>query len=232
MSTTLTRMKNAARAAVVAAVLAGAGLGLAGNASAELYGNPDKSAPYWQKQKFDNCVLMATADMIGELKGKKISELEIIALATVTPSVMHPGSIYIPPIGNLDNPNLGNGTNPVDMLILLEKYGLSGKVGGDYAKGLKDSVVIKTGMDAIQQYLKEGHKVMAIVNAELIWGTEGPYDKADHALVVTGIDTDKGIVYLNDSGNPKGKKFAVKLETFEKAWATSGQSIVVTDQTS
>jgi hypothetical protein len=233
MSTTFASIKNAARASAVATIVGAAALGLAGTANAELYGNPEKAAPYWQHQQLDNCVLMATADMVGELTGKKISEFEITAVATVTPSVVHPGTIYVPPIGSLDDPNQGMGTDPVDVLRLLQHYDLTGKLGGDLAKGTKDKFVVQTGMDALAQYLKDGHKIMAIVNAQTIWGdTKGPYDKANHALVVTGIDTDKGIVHLNDSGNPKGRDFQVKTATFEKAWATSGQSIVVTDQTS
>jgi hypothetical protein len=234
MNTTFaTRIKNAARAAVIATALGAAALGLAGTANAELYGNPNQAAPYWQHQELDNCVLMATADMVGEVTGEKVSEFEITAVATVTPSVVHPGTIYVPPIGSLDDPNQGMGTDPVDVLVLLQHYDLSGKLGGDLAEGMKDKFVVKTGMEAIAQYLKEGHKVMAIVNAQTIWGdTDGPFDKANHALVVTGIDTDKGIVHLNDSGNPKGRDYQVKIATFEKAWATSGQSIVVTDQTS
>ena len=232
MNTTLASIKNAARAAAVATVVGAAALGLAGTANAELYGNPEKAASYWQHQQLDNCVLMATADMIGELKGKKISEFEITALASVTPSVMHPGTIYVPPIGSLNDPNQGMGTNPVDMLTILEKYDLSGKVGGDLAKDIKQDFVTATGLDAVKQYLKDGRKVMVIVNAETIWGTQGNRDKADHAIVITGIDTDRGIVHLNDSGTKDGRDLQVKLETFERAWETSGQSIVVTDQKS
>ena len=233
MSTTFARMKDAARAATVATVVGAAALGLAGTAHADLYGNPEKAAPYWQHQQLDNCVLMATADMVGELKGKKISEFEITAVATVTPSVVHPGTIYVPPVGSLDDPNQGMGTDPQDVLRLLQHYDLTGKFGGDLAKNVDNKFVVQTGMDSLAEYLKEGHKIMAIVNAQTIWGTtDGPFDKANHALVVTGIDTDKGIVHLNDSGNPKGRDFQVQMATFEKAWATSGQSIVVTDQTS
>jgi hypothetical protein len=232
MRTTLTRIKHIARTAVVAAALGAAALGLAGTANAELYGSPDTAARYWQQQNLDNCVLMSTADMIGQLTGEKISEIEITAVATVTPSVVHPGTIYVPPVGSLDDPNQGMGTDPIDMLVVLEKYDLSGKIGGDIAEGTKPKFVVKTGLEAVAGYLKEGRKAMAIVNAERIWGTKGPYDKANHALVVTGIDTDKGIVHLNDSGNPDGRDFQVKIEMFEKAWATSGESIVVTDQKS
>ena len=234
MSTTFTtRIKDAARAALVATALTGAALGLAGTAHAELYGNPEEAADFWQHQDFDNCVLMATADMIGELQGDMISEFEITATASITPSVVHPGTVYIPPIGSLDDPNQGMGTDPIDSLVLLEKYGFSGKVGGDLAEEVDEEFTTETGMDALAQYLADGQKVMAIVNAQLIWGdTEGPFDEPNHALVVTGIDTDEGVVHLNDSGNPDGRDFQIDIETFERAWATSGQSIVVSDQTS
>ena len=234
MSTTFTtRIKNTARATAVATMLGAAALGLSGTANADLYGNPEAAADYWQQQELDNCVLMATADMIGQLTGDQLSEFEITAVATVTPSVMHPGTIYVPPIGSLGDPNQGMGTDPVDSLILLEHYDLSGTVAGDIAEDIDQDFVSETGMDALADYLADGHKVMAIVNGQLIWGVdEGPFDTANHALVVTGIDTDEGIVHINDSGNPDGADWQVDIETFEEAWATSGQSLVITDQTS
>ena len=233
MSTTFTtRIENAARATLVATALTGAALGLAGTAHAELYGNPEEAADFWQHQEFDNCVLMATADMIGELQGEVISEFEITATASITPSVVHPGTIYIPPIGCLDDPNQGMGTDPIDSLVLLEKYGFSGKRG--LAEGERG--VARRNRDGAPsaRAWPRASEAMAMVNPQLIWGsTEGASSTMpNHALVVTGIDTDEEEVVAQRRGNSDGRDFQIDIETFEHAWATSGQSIVVSDQMS
>jgi hypothetical protein len=41
------------------------------------------------------------------------------------------------------------------------------------------------------------------------------------------VDTAKGIVYVNDSGVPRGGDEAVPIATFEQSWATSGDAMVV-----
>jgi 2-polyprenyl-3-methyl-5-hydroxy-6-metoxy-1,4-benzoquinol methylase len=47
-------------------------------------------------------------------------------------------------------------------------------------------------------------------------------------MEVTGVDTDAGIVHLNDSGPENGADEQVSLETFTAAWQTSGNEMVVT----
>lgn len=46
--------------------------------------------------------------------------------------------------------------------------------------------------------------------------------------MVTGVDTDNGIVHLNDSGGDDGADEQVSISTFNASWATSGNEMVVT----
>lgn len=52
--------------------------------------------------------------------------------------------------------------------------------------------------------------------------------RSDHAVVVTGVDTENGIVHLNDSGTPTGRDEQIPMETFVEAWATSHDFMAVT----
>jgi len=88
-----------------------------------VYGDPDAAARYWQPQRYDDCSLMAVADVVGQLTGDLPSEREIIDLASDTASQAHPGSIYIKPT-DVSDPNTGMGTDPRDVVVLLEQYGV------------------------------------------------------------------------------------------------------------
>jgi hypothetical protein len=76
--------------------------------------------------------------------------------------------------------------------------------------------------------LRDGGAVIVNLNAETIWDLDGDRTQADHALVVTGVDTDNGVVHLNDSGTDDGADEQVSIDTFTAAWQTSGNEMVVT----
>ena len=59
-------------------------------------------------------------------------------------------------------------------------------------------------MPALQEYLADNRKVIAWVNSRTILDTSDQRTKADHYLVVTGVDTNKDIVHLNDPGADHG----------------------------
>jgi len=80
----------------------------------------------------------------------------------------------------------------------------------------------------LEQDLAQQHKVIAAVNAQTIWNTTGDRSQDNHVVVVTGIDTNAGVVHLNDSGIKTGRDERVPLATFERAWATSQNLAVVT----
>ena len=89
-------------------------------------------------------------------------------------------------------------------------------------------------MEALEQDLAGGHKVIAAVNAETIWNYppgKGQRTNADHAVDVTGVDTRTDIVPLNDSGTPNGRDEQIPMATFTQAWATSNNLLIVTQET-
>lgn len=193
-----------------------------------LYGDPVAAAPFWRYQQYDDdCVEMAVADVVGELTGTQPSEHEIVVLAQSTPSSVHPGPIYNKP----KKRKSGDGTSFDDEPALLAHYGIRA-VSTD--KSSAASTHVPTGMVALEQVLTKGRKVIAGVNAEVIWG-DPVEDKdshgeplANHAVVVTGVDTGAGIVHLNDSGSERGADEQVPIDVFTRSWDGSDEQMTVT----
>ncbi|WP_372517568.1 hypothetical protein [Mycobacterium florentinum] len=234
------RIATVAGAAAVAILTGAATLGLAvgtaqatpGNAPSGAgirYGDPTAAAPFWRYQQYDDdCVEMAVADVVGELTGAQPSEHEIVALARSTPSSVHPGPVYKKPTRHRS----GDGTSFDDEPTLLAHYGIRA-VSTDRESAATTHV--PTGMAALEQDLAKGRKVIAGVNAEVIWG-DPVEDKdshgnplANHAVVVTGIDTAAGVVHLNDSGSEQGRDEQVPIDVFVRSWDGSDDQMTVTD---
>jgi hypothetical protein len=189
-----------------------------------LYGDPEAAAQYWRYQSYDDdCVEMSVADVVGEITGDQPSEHAIVKLAQSTPSPSHPGPIYAKP----GKRHHGEGTTFSDEVTLLEHYGIK-SVSTD-----SDSNE-PTGLKALEQDLAAGRKVIAGVNAELVWGDPVEDKDSDgnpasnHAVVVTGVDTKKGVVHLNDPGSEDGKDEQVRIAVFMKSWNTSDDQMTVT----
>jgi hypothetical protein len=227
------KISTIAKTATFAMVAGALALGLAGPAEAAsgtMYGDPVAAAQWWRHQNYDDCAIMASADVVGQVTGKEPSEQAIIKVAQSTPSAVHSGSIYIRP-ANKKNPNSGMGTSPADIPTLLAHYGIKAVIT-DEDDAARTGV--PTGLEALEQQLRAGHKVIVGLNAEMIWnqpieskdGDGNP--RSDHAVVVTGIDTANGVVHLNDSGTKKGRDEQIPLELFLQAWATSHDFMVVT----
>ncbi|OBI49579.1 hypothetical protein [Mycobacterium sp. E787] len=219
---------------VIFAVVAGAvalGAAAPANAASEvLYGDPVAAAEYWHEQRYDDCVLMASADVIGQLTGDAPSEQAIIARAHSTPSVAHAGPIYTKP-ADPDNPNSGEGASLADVPTLLTQYHVAAVVidRDDTARN-----GIRPGIAGLKQALGGGHKVIVSLNGELIWRQpvedkeENGNPVSDHAVVVTGVDATHGIVHLNDSGISEGRDEQIPLQLFVQSWETSNELMVVT----
>jgi hypothetical protein len=193
-----------------------------------LYGDPTTAAPYWRYQSYDDdCVEMSVADVVGEITGHQPSERAIVQLAQSTPSAVHSGPIYTKP----GKRHHGEGTSFDDEPVLLKHYGI------DSVSTDKDSTATTgepTGMKALEQDLAKGRKVIAAVNAEVIW-REPVEDKdsngdpeSNHAVVVTGIDTKTGVVHLNDPGSEDGQDEQVPIDVFVKSWNTSDNQMTIT----
>jgi hypothetical protein len=238
--TTIARKIALAAAGAVLALGVAAGLalslhtGTAQAAATRMYGDPAAAASYWRLQSLDDCGLMAAADVIGQLTKRDVSEREIVAVAQQLPSRTHRGPMYTLPKDSGDPNSTGYGTDPADLPALLAQY----RITATFAGADDDDSGAETGMAALERYLAGGHKVIAGLNAELLWGIpvqtrdQSGNPTADHAVVVTGVDTATGKVHLNDSGNPNGRDETVALDVFAKSWATSGDQMIVTEQTS
>ncbi|MGX9790567.1 Ig-like domain-containing protein [Mycobacterium sp. MMS18-G62] len=189
-------------------------LGGGGASDTGMYGDPVKNAQYWEAQSHgNNCVLMSTAMVIGQLTGKMPTENEIITEAMNTDSVVNEGKkMYL-------GPTSPTGVDIKDAVKLLENHGITAttteleKTEG--AKALKN----------LTAALSQGKSVMVGVHGATIWNaveneppTEGTL-QADHQVVVIAVDLKNRFVYLNDSGfAEQGKNMKVPLDAFMKGW--------------
>jgi Peptidase_C39 like family len=207
-----TGVLNANRAAGMATLIMAACIGLAGVAQADpngqMYGDPGAAAPYWRFQHGEDCGLMAVADVVGQIKGREPTQIGIELRGVFTKSEAHRGRIY-----------RFDGTSVEDLVVLLQKY------------GIQSQLTTGNTMEGLEQDLAGGRKVIAALNAETIWNYprgQGNRTEADHAVVVTGVDTRSDIVHLNDSGTPNGRDEQIPMATFAQAWATGNDILVVT----
>jgi len=209
----LTGIRSAARTVGMATLIIAASISSAGVARADgqMYGDPAKAATYWRYQHQEDCGLMAVADVVGQLTGREPSQIGIETRGIFTKSESHRGDVYF-----------FDGTSPEDMVMLLEKY------------GIQSDLTTGNSIGTVEQDLAAGHKVIAAVNGETIWNYpagQGQRTQADHAVVVTGVDTGANIVHLNDSGTPNGRDEQIPLATFSQAWETSNDLLIVTQAT-
>jgi hypothetical protein len=237
-----TRMAGAAQTAGLAVLAVAAALAMAlsmavGSAHAApdlargegtLYGDPAAAAPFWRYQGYDDdCVEMAVADVVGELTGRQPTEQAIVKVAQSTPSAVHTGPVYTKPKKH----KAAGGTSFDDEPVLLAHYGIHA-VSTDEDSAAKTGAA--TGIAALEQELAKGHKVIVGLNSEVIWGepvedrTADGQPEANHAVVVTGVDTAVGVVHLNDSGSDQGRDEQVPIDIFARSWASSDKQMTVT----
>ena len=189
-----------------------------------MYGDPVKNAQYWQAQSYENCVLMATTMVIGQLTGSMPTEEEINKLAMETQSVV-----------DVDRKMYLGGEDRVhvqDAVALLDRnYGITATITRyDKEEGAK-------ALDAMTMALASQKAVMVGLHAPTIWNAvenkplpEGVLT-ADHQVVILGVDRTKGIVYINDSGfSEEGKNMKVPLDVFMKAWQADDYETVVAER--
>lgn len=185
--------------------------------STSLHGNPDSLAAYWVAQSSESdCVEMAAADMVGQVTGSEPAETDITGEALAI-------GVYDP----------SSGTDFTSLPRLLAQYG----VDAVYSNATQSVFGDQPSLELISQDLDSGRAVAVSLDAETIWnavwnvGAQDP-GTHDHTLVVTGVDTGRGVVYLNDSGIDlgfgAGREEAVPVDVFMNAWATSNDGLVVT----
>jgi hypothetical protein len=91
--------------------------------------------------------------------------------------------------------------------------------GGDHA------------LEALDQALGDGRGVIVTIDSGEVWYGETTEDHVlDHAVVVAGIDPDRGVVLLSDPGNPNGNLEEVPISVFTDAWADSRYEMIACDE--
>ncbi|AKK26033.1 hypothetical protein [Mycobacterium sp. EPa45] len=178
----------------------------------KIYGNLD-NAKYWATQSAENCVLMATASVIGQLKGTMPSEQQIADQATSTQSVVDPTRKMYLGLNTEDRVAIG------DAEELLRLNGIDATTKDDYRKtqGAK-------ALHDLEAALQSGKAIMVGVKADAIWkyvnATPPPgavAEAADHEISVIAVNATTHTVYINDSGMDRGG-VAVPLKVFMRAW--------------
>lgn len=86
-------------------------------------------------------------------------------------------------------------------------------------------------IDTLAAELDAGRSIILFIDSGEIWTGEASEDNApDHAVVVTGIDTERGTVLLSDPGTPGGNLEEVPIELFLNSWADSQNAMIVCDE--
>ncbi len=170
----------------------------------QIIGNPERDAQFCHEQQHDDtCAIAAQEGIIKKHTGQDPGEEALRQFASEN-------GWYKP----------GDGTKGADVAKLLDSHEIptTGPRSAD--------------MDELRGELEQGHDVIAVVDAGLLWQDAGAIGEG-HAVWVTGLETSQdgqvAGVFLNDSGNPDidgGGK--VPAGVFEAAWTPTGNSMVST----
>lgn len=173
----------------------------------ELHGAPESSSDEWFLQYGDGyCVPASITQVISEVTGQPLPDESAVVAA------MQKMGLEFDP---------SRGMTMDEGLAVLEYLG----VDAEAESGLS--------LVDLETYLDEGRSLILGVDSGDIWGEPDPAGttgEADHALVITAIDQDRGYVVLSDPGNPDGNQDVVPLADFVEAWSGSGNAAIVTTE--
>lgn len=116
--------------------------------------------------------------------------------------------------------------------------GYDGVPGIPFEKGVE--ILNRAGVPAEHRFgdleslaagLAGGYNIIVAVDSGEIWTGEATEDKVpDHAVVVTGIDPERGTMLLSDPGSPDGNLSEIPIEVFMDSWADSQNAMIVCDE--
>ena len=168
-----------------------------------VHGDPMAEIPYHQAQVGPNdCLPTSVAMVLSEITGSEVPQGDLVDLANEL---------------DLLGPT---GMSMEGGLQLLEHYGVDAEV--------------QTGsMDDLRTMLDNGDPIIIGLDSDDLYG-EGDVPFSDdlvagHAVVITGIDDEAGVVYINDPGFPDGAGVAISIEAFEDAWADADNTMIVAE---
>ncbi len=165
-----------------------------------VHGEPMAETEFHQVQPGPvDCLPTSVAMVLSEITGDMVPADEVVALAN--------------DMGVMTS----TGMAAEDGVALLAEYGV-------------DAQVTNGDMDLLRAELDSGTDVIiGLDSADLYADGGGPFDpgmQAGHAVVITGIDDDAGLVYINDPGFPDGAGVAITISDFEDAWEDSDNTMI------
>ena len=168
------------------------------------HGTPVEDSLVWHQQTTNFTCGIVSAEMIMDMFGLDISESQLVYEATAK--------------GLLSD----NGMSLNGIQEILQDHGINTQLGtGD--------------IDSLINELDQGHKIVIPLDSGEIWGEDSSWEdwkgeRADHAVVLTGINMDSSIptVTLNDPGHPEGQAMTIDLDKFIDAWNDSGNQFIST----
>ncbi len=173
----------------------------------ELHGAPESASDEWFLQDGDGyCVPASITQVISEATGHALPDESVVVTA-----MQKMGLDFDPSRGM----RLDEGVQVLEFL------------------GIDAEVESNLSLADLEAYLDEGRSLILGVDSGDIWGEPDPAGttgEADHALVITAIDQDRGYVVLSDPGNPDGNEDVVPLADFVEAWSGSDNSAIVTTE--
>ncbi len=169
----------------------------------DVHGDPMEEIPYHQAQVGPNdCLPTSVAMVLSEVTGAEVPQGDVVDLANELGLLSETGM------------SLEGG------LQLLDHYGVEAEVQSGT-------------VDDLRTMLDNGDQIIIGLDSDDLYGQgDAPFADdlvAGHAVVITGIDDEAGVVYINDPGFPDGAGVAISIEAFEDAWADSGSSMIVAE---
>ncbi|GEL24884.1 hypothetical protein PSU4_38380 [Pseudonocardia sulfidoxydans NBRC 16205] len=175
-------------------------------------GDPEEFSQVWFKQAVNGfCMPSSVAQIISVYTGETMTdEMQVVQAAN---------QLQLWSVGGDGVP----GMTSENAVTLLEAYGipveLTHELIGDHA------------LAALDQALADGRGVIITIDSGEVWyGEQAEDHRLDHAVVVAGIDYDRGVVLLSDPGNPNGNLEEVPIEVFMDAWADSRYEMITCDE--
>ena len=172
-----------------------------------IVGDPFGDAEHWFQQALNGfCAPASVAQIVSEYSGVHFPDESAFVQLASEQGLFSVGMDGVP------------GMTPENTLTLLEQSGVPA--------GLQ----VGTTADLVQ-YLDEGRGILLFIDSGEVWEGEAVEDDTfDHAVVLTGIDTERGVAILSDPGSPDGNLEEVPLDVFADAWADSQNLMIVCDE--
>jgi hypothetical protein len=199
---------------LVAALIAGLAGGGGSHYSPTMHGTPDENAGLWVYQEADGlCLPAAMAELMAAHQGRSSAGAllpQIVSRAVAGGYLESDGDGY-------------SGMTMSEAVSFLTYNGVP--VSLSYASLSELETVLDSGRLAIVSV--DSDELPAWGETDSLDGTS--YDSgANHAVVVTGVDTGTGTVYLNDSGLPGGREERLTVTEFTDAWADGNYQMIAT----